>query len=177
MERTVSTKCEAMGSTWRTSLVENKCERIHKDRRRHYVSFHDWNQSKCTNTSRARYRPCVEEYEIESPRLITWWSVISNRLGIQKLQGNWRPHNSWRRPILQEMFWRNRDSQILPNSHPKAISWQSSAQPAWRICEAPRSCQNNNCLHGKILFCKNGAIDQGMGHVTWAKHQRITNLP
>ena len=40
----------------RTILLKNKCERIHKDRRKHYVVFHKWNQSKCTKTSRARCR-------------------------------------------------------------------------------------------------------------------------
>ena len=51
-KRTVQTKCEALGSNWRTTLLENKCEKIHKDRRKHYVVFHEWSQSKCTNASK-----------------------------------------------------------------------------------------------------------------------------
>ena len=35
----------------------------------------------------------------------------------------------------------------------------------------------HNCLQGKILFSKNGAIDQGVGHVMSAVHQRIPNWP
>ena len=41
----------------------------------------------------------------------------------------------------------------------------SSPQLAWRTWKAPRNCQIKNCLQGKILFFKNGAIDQGVRHV------------
>ena len=29
----------------------------------------------------------------------------------------------------------------------------------------PRNFQNDTCLHGRIIFSENGAIDQGVGHV------------
>ena len=44
---------------------ENKFERIHKDRRKYYDVFHEWNQSKCANTGRARCRSCAKEYITE----------------------------------------------------------------------------------------------------------------
>ena len=44
------------------------------------------------------------------------------RLKVQKLEGKWRPHNSWRWPVAQEIFWRNSQCQILRNSHSQAIS-------------------------------------------------------
>ena len=40
-----------MDSKWGTNLVENSCERIYKDRRKHYVVVHERNQGKCANTS------------------------------------------------------------------------------------------------------------------------------
>ena len=46
-------------------LLENKGDRTHKDRRKDYVVFHEWNKRKCTNTSRARQRSSFEEYEVE----------------------------------------------------------------------------------------------------------------
>ena len=49
-KKRIQTKCEAMGSEWGTILLEDKCERIYKDRRKHNVVFHKWNQGKCTNT-------------------------------------------------------------------------------------------------------------------------------
>ena len=42
--------------------LKNKCERIHKYRRKHDVVFHEWNQSEITNTSRAGCRSCAQEY-------------------------------------------------------------------------------------------------------------------
>ena len=53
----------------------------------------------------------------------------------------------------------------------------------WNVCvyvmqfsfRKTRNCQNNDCLQGKILFSKNGAINQGVGHVMWAMHQTIKN--
>ena len=56
-------KCEAMGGKQGTTLLEDKCERIYKDRRKHYVVFQEWNQGERADTSRARCQPCAEEYE------------------------------------------------------------------------------------------------------------------
>ena len=36
-------KCEAMGRKWKITRLEDMCERIHNDRRQHYVVFHEWN--------------------------------------------------------------------------------------------------------------------------------------
>ena len=58
-------KCKAMGSRRTTILLKNKYERIHKDRRKHYVVFHEWKQSKCTITSRARCRSCAENMKLK----------------------------------------------------------------------------------------------------------------
>ena len=60
-----------MGSKRGTILLANKCERIHIDRRKHYVVFHEWNQGNCKNTNRARCRSSVEEYETENLRSTT----------------------------------------------------------------------------------------------------------
>ena len=42
-KKTIETKCEAMGRGCRTTRLEDKCEIIHKDRREHYVVFHERN--------------------------------------------------------------------------------------------------------------------------------------
>ena len=47
-------KSSRMGSKSGTILDEAKYQRIHEDRRKHYVVFHPRNQSKYTNTSRSR---------------------------------------------------------------------------------------------------------------------------
>ena len=73
-----------MGNERRITRLENKCERIQEDRRKNYVVFHEWNQSKRTNTSRARCRSCAEEHEIKKLRPTIWWSVNDDRLKIQK---------------------------------------------------------------------------------------------
>ena len=70
-KRTISTKCEAVISKWGITLLENKCGRIYKDRRKHYVVFHEWNQGKCENTSRASCRSGLEEPKIEISRPTT----------------------------------------------------------------------------------------------------------
>ena len=117
-----SRKCETMGSKWETILLENKCERIYNDRRKHDVKFRERNQAKCTTTSRASWRSCFEECEPEIFRPITWRKVNDDRLTIQTLQGKWRLHNSqiWRN--VQEKYWRNGYCQKLQNIHPEAIS-------------------------------------------------------
>ena len=70
-KKTIKTKCEATGSKRGTTLLQNKCERIYKDRWKHHVVFHDGNQSKCTNMGRARWRSCVKEYGTEKSRHTT----------------------------------------------------------------------------------------------------------
>ena len=57
----------------------------------------------------------------------------------------------------------------------KQLVKKSSPQLAWRSWKTPRNCQNNNCLQGKVLISTNGTINQGVGHVMLAMHQRITN--
>ena len=49
-----SRQCEAMGNKQGTFFLEDKCQRTYKYRRKQYVVLHEWNQGKCTNTSRAR---------------------------------------------------------------------------------------------------------------------------
>ena len=61
LERSHGSMKQALGSKSGTILSEAKCQRFHKDRRKQYVVFHHWNQSKCTNTSRARCRSGTEE--------------------------------------------------------------------------------------------------------------------
>ena len=53
---------DAFSSKQRINRLGIKCERIHKGRRKHYIVFHEWKQSKYTNTSTARCWSCVEEY-------------------------------------------------------------------------------------------------------------------
>ena len=53
-----------MGSKSGTILNEAKYQRFHKDRRKNYVVFHLWNQSKCTNTSRASCRSSTKKLKI-----------------------------------------------------------------------------------------------------------------
>ena len=101
-EKTIQKKCEAMDSKQWTILLENKCERVHKDRRKHYVVFHEQNQGKCTNTSIARCRFYVEEYATENPRPSIWWSVNDDRHTVLKLPSKWRQHNSERWPTVQQ---------------------------------------------------------------------------
>ena len=48
-----------MGSKSGTILNEAKYKITHKGRRKHYVVFHPWNQSKSMNTSKARCRSCL----------------------------------------------------------------------------------------------------------------------
>ena len=57
-----------MGSQSGTTLNEAKYQRIHKDRRKHYVVFPSWNQSKRENTSGARCPSSIEEPETKN----TW---------------------------------------------------------------------------------------------------------
>ena len=52
---------DALSSDKRIIRLEIKCERIHKGRRKQDVVFHEWKQSKYTNTSTAGCRSCVEE--------------------------------------------------------------------------------------------------------------------
>ena len=108
-----------MSSKWRITFLESKCERIYKDRGKHFVVLHEWNQGNCTNTSRAKYRSWLEKYETENPRPTTWWSVNGNRPTIQKLQGKWRPHNSERLPSVQEKFStpKQRGNEVLRRLH------------------------------------------------------------
>ena len=49
----ISEKGNNLGSISGTILNEAKYQRFHKDRRKHYVLFHQWKQGKCTDTSRA----------------------------------------------------------------------------------------------------------------------------
>ena len=42
-EGTIQIKHEAMSSKWGSVLLENKCERTYKNRRKHYVVFHERN--------------------------------------------------------------------------------------------------------------------------------------
>ena len=53
---------DAFSSKQKIIRLEIKCERIHKGWRKHYIVFHEWKQSKYTNTSTARCWSCVEEY-------------------------------------------------------------------------------------------------------------------
>ena len=54
-----------------TILNEAKYQRIHKDRRKHYVVFLPWNQSKCTNTKRTRCRSSTNEPKTQNTRPTT----------------------------------------------------------------------------------------------------------
>ena len=54
-----------MGTELGTIFNGANYRRIHKDRRKHYVVFHEWNQSKCTNTSRARCWSSTEEFKLK----------------------------------------------------------------------------------------------------------------
>ena len=65
-KRTISEKSSRMGSQPGTIFIEAKYQRIHKDRRKHYVVLPSWNQSKCQNTSRARCRSSIEEPETQN---------------------------------------------------------------------------------------------------------------
>ena len=64
-KRGIHIKCETMGSKWGNTPLENKCERISKDRRKHYVVFHKWNQGKCKNTSGAGCRSLLENMKLK----------------------------------------------------------------------------------------------------------------
>ena len=51
-----------------TILIEAKHQGIYKDRRKHYVVLHQWNESKRMNTSRATCRSSIEEPQTQN----TW---------------------------------------------------------------------------------------------------------
>ena len=61
----------AMRSKWGTTLFQNKCERFYKNRRKHDVAFHEWNQGKHTKTSWARCRSGPKKHETENSKPIT----------------------------------------------------------------------------------------------------------
>ena len=62
-KREISEKGSRIGSKSGTNHIEAKYPRVNKDRRKHYVVFHQWNQSKCMNTSKARHRYGTQESE------------------------------------------------------------------------------------------------------------------
>ena len=93
-ERTISGKSSRMGNQPGTILNEAKCQRIHKDRRKHYGVFPSWNKSKCENTSRARCRSSIEELETQNTWPTIWRRVIDNRQKIYTLQSKWGSHYS-----------------------------------------------------------------------------------
>ena len=49
------------------SSLKTNVREFYKNRRKHYVVFHERNQNKCTNTSRARYRFCFEDMKLKIP--------------------------------------------------------------------------------------------------------------
>ena len=42
-KKTIETKCEAVGREWTANRLEDKCKTMHKNRREHYVVFHERN--------------------------------------------------------------------------------------------------------------------------------------
>ena len=72
-------KVQSNGQQMRNHHPWKQMWKIYKDRRKHYVVLHEWNQGNCTNTSIARCRSCVEEDERERPMPTTCWSVNGDR--------------------------------------------------------------------------------------------------
>ena len=85
-------KSNRLGSKSRTILNKTKNQRVHKDRRKHYVVVHKWNQGKCTNTSRARCRSRAEKCKTQNTSPTTRRCANDNRQTIQALQSKRRKH-------------------------------------------------------------------------------------
>ena len=64
-----------MGSKWEVILIENYWQRVHRDWRKHSVVFHDRNQSKCTNMSRAKRRSSNKDFEAQNTGPTPRWST------------------------------------------------------------------------------------------------------
>ena len=75
-----------------TILNEAMYQRVHKNRRKHYVVFHQWNQRKCKNTSRAKRWSSTEESKTRKTWPTTWWSASDNGQTIQAIQSKWGTH-------------------------------------------------------------------------------------
>ena len=175
-EQYTQNECEAMGSKWRTTIFENKCERIHKDRRKHYVVIHEYNQSKCPYTNRARCQSCAENIKM-------------------KILG--QPHDE----VLmvtdsRYKIYKTNEDRIIPKDglffrksfgETGSVKYYQILIPKQLVDEVLCSLHRDFAKHSGIaetiiayrekLFSKIGAVNQGAGHVMWAMYQRIPNWP
>ena len=62
-EKAILEEGSRMGSKSATILIEAKYPGVHRSRRKHYAVIYQWNQSKCTNTSREKRRYSTQESE------------------------------------------------------------------------------------------------------------------
>ena len=106
MERTILTKREEMGSKWGTTFLKNKCERLYKNRRKHYVAFHERNQGE--RNSSWRRMPVSEVLDMPA-----WLKTIP----IKRYSKNRKRTPSWclaqkfssrnsKCPCIQKNSWR-----------------------------------------------------------------------
>ena len=105
-KRAISEKGNRMGSKSGTILIEAKYQRVHKGRRKHHVVFHQRNQSKSTNTSRARYRSTAEQLKTKNNWPTTWWRAIDSGQTIWALQIKWGSHYPQRLTTIPEILRR-----------------------------------------------------------------------
>ena len=63
-KRLTSARCKRMDNKPGTICNKKSFKRIYKDRRKHYVVFHEWNQSKSQTTSRERGWVTIEEADV-----------------------------------------------------------------------------------------------------------------
>ena len=171
-KKTIQTKCKAIRSKWRTMLLENKCERIYKDRRKHYVVIHEWNRGKSTNTSRARFQSCFEENETDISRPTTWRILMTTYSRYKHYKANEDRIILKDGLMFRKYFGATGSVKYYQLLFPKQLVNDILLSLHGEFGKHPGTA--NNCLLGKILLSKNGANNQGVGHVMWARYQRIT---
>ena len=83
-----TSKLKKMGSNWGTILIENQCRRINKNRRKHQVVLHEWNQIKRTSTSRTGCRSSIQEPETGNTSPNLWLNAADNRRRYKHYKAN-----------------------------------------------------------------------------------------